>query len=127
MMFLWLIPLAIVDQKPTYLFDVGDSGCKEHLDALPESTWLDPQHLPDFGQILANVNSSANPVYQAVVNKPHYMRALFVAQIKGSVWQDNLLKICEFINSQLNTKAKSKKAKRQWRQQASRICWIRRN
>ena len=50
---------------------------------MPENTWLDPQHLPDFGQILANINSSTNPVYEAVVNKPHYMQALFVAQIKG--------------------------------------------
>ena len=36
------------------------------------------------------------------------MRALFVAQIKGSVWQDDLLEICEFLNSQPNTKPKEK-------------------
>ena len=77
----------MVEQRPTYLFDVGDSGWREHLDSLPENTWLDPQHLPDFGQILHHVDSPASPVYEAVVNKPHYMRALFVAQIKVSVWQ----------------------------------------
>ena len=75
----------MVEQKPTYLFDVGDSGWKEHLDSLPENTWLDPQHLPNFGQILYHVDSPASPVYQAVINKSHYMRALFVAQVKGSV------------------------------------------
>ena len=79
---------------------------------MPENTWLDPQHLPDFGQILANIDSSANPVYQAVVNKPHYMRALFVAQTKGSVWHNDLLEICEFMNTQPNTKTKEKDAKK---------------
>ena len=77
--------MAMVEQRPTHLFDVGYSGWREHLDSLPENTWLDPQHLPDFVQILHHVNSPAIPVYQAVVNKPHYMQALFVAQIKGSV------------------------------------------
>ena len=75
---------------------------------MPENTWLDPSHLPDFRQILANIDSSANPVYKAVANKPHYMRALFVAQIKVSVWQDDLLKICELMNKQPNTKPKEK-------------------
>ena len=109
MMFLWLIPLAMVEQWPTHLFDVGNKGWKEHLDGLTEA-WLDPQHLLDFGQILANVNSSENPVYQTVVNKPHYMRALFVAQIKGSVWQDDLLDICKHRNSQPITKTEGKTA-----------------
>ena len=85
MMFFWLIPLAMVEQRPTHLFDVGNKGWKEHLGSLTENAWLDPQHLPDFGQILANDDSFVSPVYQAVVNKPHYMRALFVAQIEGSV------------------------------------------
>ena len=66
--------------------------------------------MPDFGKVLYYVNSSANPVYQAVVNKPHYMRALFVAQIKGSVWQDNLLKICKYMNGQPLTKSEDKSA-----------------
>ena len=79
MMFLQLIPVAMVEQKPIHLFDVGDSGWKEHLDALPESTWLDPQHLPNFGQILHHVDSPASSVYQAVVSKPHYIRAMFFA------------------------------------------------
>ena len=100
-MFLQLIPVPMVEQRPTYLFDVGDSGWKEHLDSLSENTWLDPQHLPDFGQILHHVDSPENPVYEAVVNKPHYMRAL---------WQDNLLEICEFTNSQPITKSEDKGA-----------------
>ena len=75
---------------------------------MPENTWPDSTHLPDFGQILANIDSSANPVYEAVVNKPHYMQALFVAQIKGSVWQNDLLEICKFMNTQPNTKPKEK-------------------
>ena len=75
----------MVEQKPTHLFNVGDSGWKDHLHGLTENNWLDPQHLPNFGQVLANIDSSENPVYQAVVNKPHYTRALFVAQIKVSV------------------------------------------
>ena len=61
--------------------------------------WIQ-KNLPAFGPILANVDSSANPVYQTVVNKPHYMYALFVAQIKGSVWQDDLLEICKYMNGQ---------------------------
>ena len=36
------------------------------------------------------------------------MRALFVAQIKGSVWQDDLLEICEFMNGQTNIIPKEK-------------------
>ena len=77
---------------------------------MPESTWLDPQHLLDFGQILHHVDSPANPVYQAVVNKTHYMWDMFVAQIKRSVWQDDLLEICEFMNGQPITKSKDKGA-----------------
>ena len=68
----------MVEQKPTHLFDIGNMCLKEHLNDLTE-TWLDQKHLPDFGQILAKADSSENPMYQAVVNKPHYMRALFVA------------------------------------------------
>ena len=64
MMFLWLIPLAMVDQRPTHLFDVGDSGWKKHLDSLPENTWLDPQNLPNFGQILHHVDSPTSTVYK---------------------------------------------------------------
>ena len=69
----------MVEQRPTYLFDVRNKGWKEHLDGLIENAWLDPQHLPNFGQILYHVDSSANPVYQAVAYKPHYMKALLVA------------------------------------------------
>ena len=77
-MFLWLKSLKMVDQRPTHLFDVKNKGWKTHIDSQIE-TWLDPKKLPDFGQILANIESSSNPVYEAVVNKPHYMQALFVA------------------------------------------------
>ena len=90
------------------MFDVGDSGQTEHLDSVPEKTWLDPQHLPNFGQILHQVDSPTSPVYEAVVNKPHYMWALFVAHIKGSVWQDDLLEICKFMNGQPITKSEDK-------------------
>ena len=100
----------MVEQGPTHLFNVGDSGWREHLDSLSENTWLDPQNLPDFGQILHHINSPTNPVYEAVVNKPHYMRALFIAQIKGSVWQDDLLEICKFMNGQPITNSEDKGA-----------------
>ena len=76
----------MAEQKPIYLFDIEDSGWKEHLDALPENTWLDPKYLPYFGQILHHVDSLVSLICQAGANKPHYMRALFVAQIKCLVW-----------------------------------------
>ena len=65
----------MAEQRLTYLFDVGSKGWKKHTDAQTEKSWLDPQHLPDFGQIFHHVDSFSRPVYQAFVYKPHYMRA----------------------------------------------------
>ena len=40
------------------------------------------------------------------------MQSLFVAQIKGSVWQNNLLEICEYMNGQPLTKTEDNSAKK---------------
>ena len=108
MLFLCLIPLAMVDQRPTCLFDIGEKCWPKYTASLPANTWVDLQHLPDFGPILQNFDATS-PIFEAVVNKPHYMRALFVAQVKGTILQSDLLLICYFMDSQPLTKSGSGK------------------
>ena len=69
---------------------------------------MDPQHLPYFEPILQAFDAT-NPIFEVVLNKPHYMRALFVAQVKGTILQTDLLLICYFMDSQPLTKSGSEK------------------
>ena len=78
MLFLCFIPLAMVDQRPARLFDIGEKGWPEYIASLPANTWVDPQHLPDFGPILQDFDAT-NPIFEVVLNKPHSIQALFVA------------------------------------------------
>ena len=84
MLFICLIPVEMVDQRPTRLFDIGEIGWPKYTATLPANTWVDPQHLTNFGPILQDFDST-NLIFEAVVNKPHYMQALFVAQVKGTI------------------------------------------
>ena len=84
MLFLCLIPLAMVDQRPARLFDIREKGWPKYIASLPTDTWMDPQHLPDFSPILQAFDAT-NSIFKVVVNKPHYMRALFVAQVRGTI------------------------------------------
>ena len=94
----------MVDQMPERLFDIGDKEWSKYTASLPANTWVDPQHLPDFGPILQDFDAK-NSIFEAAVNKPHYMQALFVAQVKGTILQTDLLLICWFMDSQPLTKS----------------------
>ena len=109
MLFLCLIPLAMVDWRSERLFDIGDKRLSKYTASLPANTWVNPQNLQDFWPILQDFDSNSNPFFKAVFNKPHYMQALFVTQVKETILQTDLLSICWFMNSQPLTKSGSRK------------------
>ena len=58
MLFLCLILLAMVDQRPARLFDIREKGWLKYVSFLPANTWVDPQHLPAFGTIFEDFNAT---------------------------------------------------------------------
>ena len=91
MLFLCLIPLAMIDQIPERLFDIRDKEWSKYTASLPANTWVDPQHLPYFVPIFQDFDSNLNPIFEAVVNKHHYMQALFAAQVKEKLKNELIL------------------------------------
>ena len=91
MLVLCLISLAIVDQRPECLFDIGDKEWSKYTAYLPVNTWVDSHNLTGFGLILHDFNTNLNPIFEAVVNKHHYMQALFAAQVKEKLKNELIL------------------------------------
>ena len=78
LMFLRLIPLSMVDIEPKNLFVIKENAWKKYIESRKEQTWIDPDHLPNFGNDTKYVETTENPIAKVIVRKPHSFMALLV-------------------------------------------------
>ena len=82
---------------PKNLFDIDKNTCKNYIESRKEQSWIDPDHLPNFGNTAKYVESTENSIARAIVRKSHYFMDLLVIQNKKTILEPSVLEICKFI------------------------------
>ena len=67
LMFLQLIPLAMVDIVPKNLFDIEEDAWKKYIESRKEQIWIGSDHLPSINNITKYVETTKNPIAKVIV------------------------------------------------------------
>ena len=87
----------MVDHASRNLFEIGEDAWKHYIASRTEHRWIESNHLPGFDNVAKYVETAENLMIRTVNQKPHYFLALLVAQNKKTVYQTDLLRICQCV------------------------------